>query len=584
MERPTSNVFASQIIADFNNQCKKINQLLLQTNEEKPMSIAKKLEQKLAVYQSDGVISVAFVGQYSAGKSTIISALTGRRDIKIDADIATDKATSYTWNGIKITDTPGLFTERQDHDLITYEAIAKADLLVFCLTSMLFDSITVDNFKKLAYEKGYRWKIMLVINKMSDEAGNDDEKIVNYRQSLTEAIKPYSLDEFPISFIDAKDYCEGVDNADDFLMEISRFDTFTTAINKFISERRSLARLDTPVRMTLESIDDAEITFRREENEDAAFFEILNKLSRTVNLERERLRTKVENILLVLYSDITNEGVRFASRLEDDDFDSLNKQAQANINTYCELANNNIEILIKEAVNSIQSQIQGVLEGDLAQAFFNRFQTQRQFFANNANAEAGMTKIFNQVKGLLSFAERVGLNPISLATREGLLNTYQGGSFRAIDVAGSNLHHVVRNLGEFLGYRFRPWEAVTLAKNIANFTQTVGGILGGIAVVAQFHSAWQEQEQEKKLAEARKAITSEFIKIANQITSHIHEQVSNVEIGLYEEIEKNISNVRNQQRDTIEASSIYLTQLSEIRATLENLLQDIRNASTRFSL
>ena len=50
------------------------------------------------------------------------------------ADIATDKTSSYDWNGIKIIDTPGLFTDRQDHDAITYDAIDKADLLVFSLT------------------------------------------------------------------------------------------------------------------------------------------------------------------------------------------------------------------------------------------------------------------------------------------------------------------------------------------------------------------------------------------------------------------------------------------------------------------
>jgi hypothetical protein len=104
-------------------------------------------------------LTVAFVGQYSAGKSTIISALTGRRDIHIDADIATDKTAPYDWNGIRVIDTPGLFTDRHDHDEITYEAIAKADLLVFCLTYMLFDTLTVETSKSWPMTKATagRW-------------------------------------------------------------------------------------------------------------------------------------------------------------------------------------------------------------------------------------------------------------------------------------------------------------------------------------------------------------------------------------------------------------------------------------------
>ena len=41
------------------------------------------------------LLSLAFSGQYSAGKSTIISALTGRSDIHISADVATDEVQAY---------------------------------------------------------------------------------------------------------------------------------------------------------------------------------------------------------------------------------------------------------------------------------------------------------------------------------------------------------------------------------------------------------------------------------------------------------------------------------------------------------
>src|SRR5659263_360122 len=77
-------------------------------NGETAMEVTRILEE---AGKSD-LLKVVFVGQYSAGKSTIISALTGNRNIKIDADIATDKTTDYPWNGILLTDTPGLWTER----------------------------------------------------------------------------------------------------------------------------------------------------------------------------------------------------------------------------------------------------------------------------------------------------------------------------------------------------------------------------------------------------------------------------------------------------------------------------------------
>ncbi|MHC5719116.1 MAG: GTPase, partial [Nostoc sp.] len=114
---------AAEIAKRFKKLTEKFDKLLEQVNTPEISSIHSKLHQELKQYYEQGFLTVAFVGQYSAGKSTMMSALTGRRDIHIGADITTDKTTSYDWNGIQLIDTPGLFTDRKDHDEITYEAI-----------------------------------------------------------------------------------------------------------------------------------------------------------------------------------------------------------------------------------------------------------------------------------------------------------------------------------------------------------------------------------------------------------------------------------------------------------------------------
>ena len=574
------NFEAAKVTAKFKNTCQKLDEVLIQGNQEEFNLIQKKLKQELTAYQQEGFISVALVGQYSAGKSTIISALTGKRDIKIDADIATDQTTSYNWNGIKIVDTPGLFTERKDHDAITYDAISKADLLVFCLTSMLFDTITVENFKKLAYEKGYRWKMMILVNKMSDEAGKDEEKIVNYCQSLAEAIKPYSLDEFPICFIDAKDYCEGIDENADFLIEISRFETFTNALNQFVEKRRSLARLDTPVRIVLESLDDAEIAFRRDRSEDIAFFEVLKRLSRTINLERNRFRTEIKNIALSLVSEITNEGAILASALGGDfDINICNQQAQKNVSNYYEKALNNIEIVVKEATNSLQKEIESILTGDLVKAFLQRSQIQYQISLKKNDSGIDINQIQDQINFLLDLGEKCGLNPTNLAQREGWLNTYRGGEFGLIDVYGSGLHQTVRSVGGFIGYDFAWFEAANLAKNIANFAEMFGGILGIVGAVAEVHNSRQQQEQERKLSEERMNIKSQFRTMAMKVKTQIDEQILEIEKQLYQEVEHKISSIREQQKQAITSSNTFMQKLSEIRHDLDTILLYLNRAS-----
>ena len=65
----------------------------------------------LSRISSEEMIRVVFIGQYTSGKSTIISALTGDVTIRIDSDIATDVESDYNWSGgVVLTDKPGLYT------------------------------------------------------------------------------------------------------------------------------------------------------------------------------------------------------------------------------------------------------------------------------------------------------------------------------------------------------------------------------------------------------------------------------------------------------------------------------------------
>lgn len=82
-----------------------------------------------SVYESDKPISLVFAGQYSAGKSTILKALTGISSIATGEKITTQEVQEYEWNGIRVIDTPGIHTTlRPDHDDISYRAISNADM------------------------------------------------------------------------------------------------------------------------------------------------------------------------------------------------------------------------------------------------------------------------------------------------------------------------------------------------------------------------------------------------------------------------------------------------------------------------
>ena len=101
-----------------------------------------------------------------------------------------------------------------------------------------------------------------------------------------------------------------------------------------------MARFDTPIRIALGCVDEAQLSFTRNSSEDSAFLEVLTRLSRTVRKERvdakrlvarHRLRIKVKNIALEMSSAVAKEGTTLSIVVgSEQNFEILNKQAELN--------------------------------------------------------------------------------------------------------------------------------------------------------------------------------------------------------------------------------------------------------------
>ena len=215
--------------------------------------------------RKDDKIKLVFAGQYSAGKSTIIKMLTGNESIATGAEITTQEAHSYEWNGLEITDTPGVHTTlRPDHDEISYEAIASADMLVFVVTNELFDSYIADHFRKLAIDKDKAGEMILVVNKMDRAAkGNTPEQQEIIREGLKEVLAPYTPDQLHLSFLDAQSYLDSLEERGsdpelaDELLARSGYNEFVETLNAFVSEKSLSVKLTTELYMLDNILDKA---------------------------------------------------------------------------------------------------------------------------------------------------------------------------------------------------------------------------------------------------------------------------------------------------------------------------------------
>ncbi len=383
------------------------------------------------------------LGQYNAGKSTTISALTGRGDIAIDADIATSETTEYDWNnGIKLIDTPGLWTERKEHDQITKDALRQADLLIFTLTYMLFDKETADHFKKLAFEEGYQNKILLLINKMNDEAGDIDERIDAYRDSIGRALKPHDAGAFTQCYIDARDYLDGIDENDQELIDESHFNWFKEALNQFVDRQGLMGKLETPVQILKTHIDLALQRLEQAKGKVAVYPEILGRITRQVNNSRRQCKAKVNMIIADMVASVARQGSLMATGVGTEDSNVSEAESNKAIEESCERQQQEILEVIKDVVSHLQEEVKEICTSDLADTYFSPALTHDAVSSPNLTDTEGIATRRQQWESLSQIAEQVGVKLSTLARGAGAAGK-SSGLLAARQVSGSSLHTFV---------------------------------------------------------------------------------------------------------------------------------------------
>ena len=522
--------------------------------------IASKLEQDLKEFRERGFLTIAFVGEYSAGKSSLISALTGRRDLAISADIATDVCREYEWNGVRLIDTPGLWTERKDHDIRTYDAIAKADLLVYCLTYSLFDTTTLANFKELAFERNYQSKILVLVNKMSAEAGDVETRIKNYTASLKESLAPHDLAQFPLTFCDARDQLDGEDEGDAELAALSRFDLLNALLNQFIDAKGAIARLDTPLRIVMASLDEVTAACVRDEGRDDQGTYLLKKLTGVVARQRRSLTIKVDGEIASLAHAIHKMGAAFAKDI------GINSQLQAEL----EQSQHKIEVLCQKTSEQLEKEIDAAVEllrEEVGKEFDSPLMEDFMRTAAPLNAN---TRVPNDTAALLK--KKVAMfgriaDTLGVTASKGVVNAAQASK--------SGLATGIRTVGKWVGFKFKPWQAANWAKNLTNAIPYIGVALSLLSLASDVASEVEEANNEAKLREAKRDILNHFDNVAESVSIDMRKSAFGAMSDIYGQVEQMLSAMTAEQEQELGANNETVRQVGLLRTDCEELLTQI---------
>lgn len=215
-------------------------------------NLRNKLSSQLDEKEQDSKLRLVFAGQYSSGKSSIISALTDNKSIKIDSDIATDKSEDYEWRSVTLTDTPGISAGRPDHDAVTHQRIQHADILVYVVTYSLFDNVLIEDFKRLAIDYNYKHKMILVVNKMYSEEGEYDQLCETYLKNLEQQIGKETIQLMPVAFVSSGNALE--EDAD--FHPYGHMDDLVKLLDDMIEKNQSLAGVEAVAQIIATHIED----------------------------------------------------------------------------------------------------------------------------------------------------------------------------------------------------------------------------------------------------------------------------------------------------------------------------------------
>ncbi len=449
--------------------------------------------------EGDKKISVVFAGEYASGKSTIISLLTGMK-LEIGGGVTTQKCSSFDWNGVTIIDTPGVHNQgRPDHDAITYDAIAKADLIIFVTTVKGFSNHVGSHFRELIIDRHKGREMMLVVNKMSSmNDGNTPELQREIRdKTFLPVVSPdFKPEDFYISYVDAESYKESLLERDPAakreLEQESGWAKLVANINKFIADKKTLGKTTTTLFRLEQLICDAKAEFKSGDVCVDGSIGVLNGARRIYSEAANNIRRKCKDLASAQSGEIYRVRDKVVSQINisstqqqlEDNLKSASNDAEQICNGYICLLNQAIDAESKSIDQKLGNFANSPFVGQLKSAIENSY---------NISFDSNGGKL-PQAANIAKKAGRFGDVILKLSTKNPNSTIFQ--IFKSSCSSGTKMHDTVLKVGHFFGHKFRPWGATNFARDLA-----VGGkVLGAVGSLSRgcFRMSFYAQREEAR--------------------------------------------------------------------------------------
>jgi predicted GTPase len=546
----------------FNAKSQKVNQLCQETidileirTEDEVKKLVDDFQNFWQEYQQQKQLSIAFIGQYNAGKSTLIKALTGDESVRISAEICTDKVTEYAWQDVLLLDTPGIYAGNTEHDDITLERISKCDLLVFVVPNELFNPQGAAFFQTVANQMQRVGQMVLVVNKMSRESGSPQDLL----STITQVIEPYYPQQFYTCFIDADSYLKSQDpkyiKYQQSLQTKSNFNDFLDSLQKLIQKNELSAKLVTPLHRAVDTLEKSLNFLSTGDKTTRDLLEILRRKKNIIQASQTRARNAYRSELAKLKHEVIMLDEKIASMID-------GHHTKEDIEVEIEKVTKEITTLSEKIIGKIQAHLQEELIN-----LQNKLEELQ-------NSPLGKT-IAREITINLVDGKRINDPNIPDKFGKSILEKQGGKILEELGKLSSKVSRdLVYNIGKFLGFKFKPWGAVNGAKFIKGLGPFIAGagVLFDAAMIAK--EEYDDQENQRQLRNARNQVREEFRKLAEKMVKDYELNIEEA-ITFYDEELNDIEAKEKDLRSFDQSKHEILTQIENKRQEIKQEIKQL---------
>ncbi|GEA28716.1 hypothetical protein MiAbW_03294 [Microcystis aeruginosa NIES-4325] len=231
-----------------------------------------------------------------------------------------------------------------------------------------------------------------------------------------------------------------------------------------------------------------------------------------------------------------------------------------------------LQSLTISSVQSLEEEIREVLSSQIIVDFVAMLDSNADINTKFLSKGFNFKNLSMHVQFLTYLAEKVGMKITQNATRQFLV---VGNPESLINVAGSPLHQSILKAGEFIGFKFKPWQAVKLAGNFGKFAKFAGPIFALVGMAIDASEVLQQEKQAQELRDAQNSIIKEFENIAEAMKSQLDEQIQEFENKTFNKIEAQIQTQREQYKNQTDYNELQSKKLERIQHKLELLIESL---------